>query len=117
MLFNSVSYLVFFPIVFALYWIAKPGKVRQVVLLFASYFFYMSWLPKYGLLLFGLTTVNYFLGLGIDKFKEQKNLSKAIFALGLLVNLGSLCYYKYANFVLQSIEDALKYFNLINSKR
>lgn len=112
MLFNSVSYLVFFPIVFALYWLAKPGKVRQVVLLVASYFFYMSWLPKYGLLLFGLTFINYFLGLGIDKFKNQKAYAKTIFILGLFVNLGSLCYYKYANFVLQSIEDAFKYLNL-----
>ena len=102
MLFNSVSYLVFFPCVFALYWLLPGGKPRQAVLLIASYFFYMSWLPQYGLLLAGLTIANYFLGLGLARWREQ---SKPIFALGLILNLGALCYFKYANFVLQSIED------------
>lgn len=102
MLFNSVSYLVFFPCVFALYWLLPAGRPRQAMLLVASYFFYMSWLPQYGLLLAGLTLVNYLLGWALDRYRSQ---AKAIFALGLLVNLGSLCYFKYANFVLQSIED------------
>ncbi|MCA9818825.1 MAG: MBOAT family protein, partial [Cyanobacteria bacterium HKST-UBA01] len=97
-----VSYLVFFPCVFALYWLLPSGRPRQAMLLVASYFFYMSWLPQYGLLLAGLTLVNYMLGWAIDRYRSK---AKAIFALGLLVNLGSLCYFKYANFVLQSIED------------
>ena len=109
MLFNSVSYLVFFPVVFTIYWLSPAGKFRQFVLLAASYFFYMSWLPQYGLLLLGLTVVNYFLGLLIASGIKR---SKLFFIIGLIVNLGSLCYYKYANFVLEAVEDCLKAFNI-----
>lgn len=110
MLFNSVSYLIFFPCVFALYWLLPAGKPRQSILLLASYFFYMSWLPQYGLLLAGLTAANYILGLALDRYRRQ---SKFIFSLGLLLNLGSLCYLKYANFVLQSIEDAASNMSMV----
>ncbi|MEZ4489172.1 MAG: MBOAT family O-acyltransferase [Cyanobacteriota/Melainabacteria group bacterium] len=109
MLFNSVSYLVFFPIVFALYWVIPNGRGRQAFLLFASYFFYMSWMPQYGLLLAGLTAANYGLGLAIYR---SKSWSKLLFALGIILNLGALCYYKYTNFLLQSLESALDYLHL-----
>ena len=103
MLFNSISYLVFFPCVFALYWLVPAGRSRKFILLGASYFFYMSWMPPYGLLLFSLTVVNYFLGLSLEKWRSFAN---QIFSVGLLINLGALCYYKYANFFLDSIETA-----------
>lgn len=105
MLFNSVSYLIFFPCVFLLYWLCPAGKLRKWLLLLSSYFFYMSWIPQYGLLLFLLTVSNYFLGLAISNWRRA---SKAFFIAGISLNLGALCYYKYANFVLQSCEEFIR---------
>ncbi len=107
MLFNSINYLIFFPLVLALYWLS-PRKYGQVLLLVASYLFYMSWVPLYGLLIFGLTLFNYFLGRAIEGNQQHK---KIILVFGIVFNLGALCYYKYADFVLQSIKSALKLSN------
>jgi alginate O-acetyltransferase complex protein AlgI len=104
MLFNSITYLVFFPIVFALYWCARE-RFRIPILLIASYLFYMSWIPAYAILLLVLTIANYVLGMALAKFHHA---AKGVLTLGLLLNLGVLCFYKYANFFLQSIEQALK---------
>jgi len=104
MLFSSFNYLVFLPIVFGLYWVL-PDKFRKGLLLVASYFFYMSWLPKYGLLLFALTIVNYFLGLLIARAEERK---KLLLTLAVVVNLGTLCFFKYTNFLLDSVWQSLK---------
>lgn len=69
MLFNSVDYLCFFPIVVLLYF-AFPKKVRNIWLLFASYYFYMSWNMKYGLLIFFVTALTYLGGLFVGKFRK-----------------------------------------------
>ena len=67
MIFNSLGFLVFFPIVILLYYIVPKG-LQNLWLLFASYFFYMSWDPVYGILLFFITFMTYIAGLiiGID---------------------------------------------------
>ncbi len=104
MLFNSINYLIFFPIVLALYWVV-PAKFRRVLLFFASYVFYMSWMPIYGFLILFLTGINYFFGLLIERSKTAK---KAIFIAAIAVNLLTLCYYKYTNFLIASVFDALK---------
>lgn len=101
MLFNSFSYLVFLPIVFALYW-TVPVSFRKVLLLVASYFFYMSWKWEYGFLIAALTIVNYFIGARIDAVEEGKPARKQILVAGLIFNLGCLCFYKYANFLIDS---------------
>lgn len=103
MLFNSFSYLVFLPVVFLLYW-TVPVKFRKVLLLVASYFFYMSWKWEYGFLIAGLTIVNYFIGAKIDSIDPEKQPAKrkGILVAGLVFNLGCLCFYKYATFLLDS---------------
>ncbi len=103
MLFTSLSYLFFFPIVFCLYWLA-PKDWRRGLLLVASYVFYMCWIPVYGLLLLVLTAVNYVLGLAIDRFKPR---ARAILTLGLMANICALIYFKYTNFVLDSLKSTL----------
>lgn len=50
MLFNSLTYLIFFPAICILYW-CIPSKYRNVMLLIASYYFYMSWEPTYAILI------------------------------------------------------------------
>jgi alginate O-acetyltransferase complex protein AlgI len=120
MIFSSIQYLLFLPIVVFLYWRTK-GSVRLWLVVLSSLFFYMSWLPIYGLLLIALVTVNWILGLKIHdcftrsgsttsadelpvfKSDADKQRAKAYFGLGLLVNVGALCYYKYTNFLIDNI--------------
>ncbi len=98
MLFNSFTYLLFLPLVVALHWILPP-VCRRGLLLIASYIFYMKWMPSYGTLILGLTVANYLFGLAIEKFKEK---GKAILIAGLVFNIGALCFFKYANFLISS---------------
>ncbi|MBX9570427.1 MAG: hypothetical protein K2X77_16135 [Candidatus Obscuribacterales bacterium] len=104
MLFSSISYFIFFPIVFALYWIA-PLRARRALLLVASYVFYMSWIPAYGLLIMLLTVLNYFIGWSLESFRKH---SKVLLVFGLIVNLGTLCFFKYTNFLLANLSDLLR---------
>jgi alginate O-acetyltransferase complex protein AlgI len=99
MLFNSFTYLVFLPIVVLLYWLL-PNSFKKTLLLIASYVFYMNWMPAYGLLILALTLVNYLIGLLIERNQKQK---KALLVLGLVFNLACLCFFKYANFLIDSI--------------
>lgn len=101
MLFNSFDYLLFLPTVVALYW-ACNQRFRPVLLLLASYFFYMSWFAKYGLLLILLTAVNYSIGLILVHSKVQGNKRLAAFVIGICANLGCLVFFKYTNFLLES---------------
>lgn len=105
MLFNSFTYLVFLPLVVLLYWIL-PRSFGKTLLLVASYVFYMHWMPAYGLLILALTGVNYALGLGIAGRAENKK--KGLLLWGLIFNLGCLCFFKYANFLVDSFWQAFK---------
>lgn len=102
MIFSSLQYLVFLPIIVLLYWQMR-GTARLVLVVLASYFFYMSWLPVYGTLLLVMTTANWLLALAMDRCRTRPGALKALLGLGLLGNLGCLCYYKYANFFLSNI--------------
>lgn len=102
MLFNSFVYLVFLPLVVALHWIL-PVRFRRALLLIASYIFYMNWMPTYGILILALTVANYFLGLAIARVKQNK----PILVAGLIFNIGCLCFFKYANFLISSAWHAL----------
>lgn len=109
MLFNSFTYMLFLPAVVSLYW-GIPNRYRTTLLLVASYIFYMNWKPTYGLLILALTVINYLIGLALEKFKTQK---KPILIAGLVFNLGCLCFFKYANFLLQSIFSGLHGLNAL----
>lgn len=85
MLFNSLPYLVFFPVVFALYWLS-PRALKKPLLLLASYVFYMSWIPKYGLMVAALTAVNYAIGLLLGKFQNQNQNQNLNLNLNLNLN-------------------------------
>ncbi len=73
MLFNSLHFLIFFPIVVGIYYLI-PQKIRSYWLLAASYYFYMCWNAKYVLLLLFSTVVTYVSGILLEKFaKNEKN--------------------------------------------
>lgn len=96
MLFNSLEFILFFPVVCLLYF-AVPHKLRWLVLLIASYYFYMSWKASYALLLLSVTLINYLAGLLLDntKVKEKR---KFILVSALVLSLSTLYYFKYFNF-------------------
>lgn len=100
MLFNSLQYLLFLPLVVLAYWLV-PTRLRIVLLLVASYYFYMSWMKSYGVLLFGLTAVNYAFGLAIAKLAPAQSKRLALIA-GITFNVGILALFKYTNFFLDT---------------
>lgn len=99
MLFNSLSYAIFLPLVFIIYWLL-PNKYRWILLLIASYYFYMSWNAKYVFLIFITTFTSYLCAILIEKKPEHK---KLILTITLLVCLGILFVFKYFNFFFESI--------------
>lgn len=99
MLFNSLSYAIFLPLVFIIYWLL-PNKYRWILLLIASYYFYMSWNAKYVFLIFITTFTSYLCAILIEKNREHK---KLILIITLLVCLGILFVFKYFNFFFESI--------------
>lgn len=110
MLFNSMAFAIFLPIVFIIYW-AIPHKFRWPILLVASYYFYMSWNPKYVTLILLTTVVSFFSAKYIAKSNNQKN-RKIILCVTFIVCLGVLFFFKYFNFVSESIAAALKAISL-----
>ncbi|MBZ0188013.1 MAG: hypothetical protein K8F91_17330, partial [Candidatus Obscuribacterales bacterium] len=106
MLFNSLAYMIFLPVVFLLYW-KSPFRMRTPLLLLASYVFYMWWQPVYGLLIFGLTVFNYFFAFWLAKAAERK---KLVFSLGIAFNCLVLCFFKYAYFVHDLSNSTFKFF-------
>lgn len=107
MLFCSEHFFVFFLVVFFTYW-AMPWKRGRVwLLLVASFYFYASWNHWLALLICVTTAMDYVVARAMDAMSSQRG-RKVLLVLSLIVNLGLLAYFKYANFFLQSVEDALK---------
>ncbi|MBD5543225.1 MAG: MBOAT family protein [Lachnospiraceae bacterium] len=104
MIFNSIDYLLFFPVVVCLYFL-MPKRLKNVWLLVVSYFFYMQWNAKYALLLAGSTFITYVGGLFIERFRNQgKEVpAKACLGFTFLLNLLILFFFKYINFAIDNI--------------
>lgn len=109
MLFNSFTYILFLPVVFFFYW-ALPYAYRWILLLVASYYFYMSWNPKYILLIAGVTLISYWSALSLEKAGEKGK--KIILLLTSLVCLGLLFLFKYFNFAAESLCRGLQFFSI-----
>ncbi len=98
MLFNSLAFAIFLPIVFGLYW-ALPHRLRWAVLLLSSCYFYMSWNAKYIILILFTTIVSYISAILMERFSLKR---KVLLLLTLSVSLGILFIFKYFNFVSES---------------
>ena len=106
MLFNSLTYLLFLPIVFILYWnLRKHLKKQNILILIASYIFYGWWDWRFLSLIIFSTLIDYFVGKKIS-ISLSKRSSKLYLLVSLLVNLGFLGIFKYYNFFVQSWIDA-----------
>ncbi|TGV04429.1 MBOAT family O-acyltransferase [Flavivirga rizhaonensis] len=107
MLFNSFAFLLFLIIVFLLYWsvFSKKNTYRNLFLLIVSYVFYGWWDYRFlGLILLS-TVVDYFIGRQLERTGIKKK-RKLLFILSLSVNLGTLAFFKYYNFFIESWVDA-----------
>lgn len=99
MLFNSLEFVLFLPLVFVVYWFipTRHARYRCIFILIASYYFYMSWNAKYVFLIFLTTFVSYFSAIALEKASD--NVSKQrIVALSAIVSIGVLFFFKYYNF-------------------
>lgn len=103
MLFNSLTYLIFFPTICILYW-CLPSKYRNAMLLIASYYFYMSWEPTYAILIIITSLSTWGCALLIDKKEKQK---KQIISLCIIINLFILFTFKYYNFAITTITSTI----------
>ncbi len=101
MLFSSIPFLYYFlPSVLILYFIA-PKKLKNTVLMLSSLVFYGWGEPKYVVLMIASIVIGYFSGILIEAF-SQKKLSKVFLGTSVVVNLGFLAYFKYADFFIEN---------------
>lgn len=103
MLFNSISYAIFLPCIFLLYWLL-PHQYRWIMLLISSYIFYMSWNIKYIVLIFTTTLVSYLCAILIEK-TNNPFLKKVFLLLAFLICFGILYIFKYFNFSMEILSN------------
>lgn len=104
MLFTTIDFLLFFPLVVLVYFVL-PERVKNGWLLAASYYFYMSWNPVYALLILICTFATYLAARVVDG-QENERVRKVCFVGGLVVVFGILGYFKYTNFLVENINRA-----------
>jgi D-alanyl-lipoteichoic acid acyltransferase DltB (MBOAT superfamily) len=110
MLFNSAEFLIFFPLVVMLFF-ATPHRYRWILLLAASYYFYMSWKVEYALLIGASTLVSFYAARQMGRLPDQRQRRKFL-VLSLCFNLGVLFGFKYFNFFNDSARAVFDRFNL-----
>jgi alginate O-acetyltransferase complex protein AlgI len=106
MLFCSVPFTLFFVAVFLTYWALPWHRGRVLLLLGASLYFYASWNRWLAVVLFVSTLVDYCVARGMEATGSPR-LRRLLLLVSLVGNVGLLCYFKYANFFLQSLEEAV----------
>ncbi len=106
MLFNSLEFALFLPVVFLIYWfvVRESLKAQNILMLAASYVFYGWWDWRFLLLLVVLSLTNYFIGTGISGYREKKA-GRILLIAGLVMNIGVLAFFKYFNFFIDSFID------------
>ncbi|MEO8255293.1 MAG: MBOAT family O-acyltransferase [Flavobacterium sp.] len=116
MFFNSLTFVIFLPIVFFLYWLVcnKNKTTQNTLLIIASYYFYSCWDWRFLFLLVFSTFLDYYTGIQIEKSKKESN-RKFWFWLSIGINLGFLGMFKYYNFFANSFAELMQGFGLKTS--
>ncbi|BAO75042.1 MBOAT family O-acyltransferase [Winogradskyella sp. PG-2] len=111
MIFNSIDFAIFLPIVFILYWfiVNRNLKLQNALIVFASYIFYGWWDSRFLTLILFSTLVDYSVGVALSK-QENKSKRKVLLWTSILVNLGFLGFFKYYNFFLDNFISAFSFF-------
>jgi alginate O-acetyltransferase complex protein AlgI len=102
MLFNSLDYLFFLPLVVALYYLL-PHRLRWMLIFVSSCFFYMAFIPKYILVLFAIIGIDYTAAIWMEKLSGQPR--KRLLMVSLFANIGILAFFKYFGFANQTLID------------
>ena len=110
MLFDSLDFAIYLPVVFAIYWMLNKSELKwqNLFLLVASYAFYGWWDIRFLILIAISTVVDYFVALGLDR-QEDPTQRKRLLWISLIVNLGLLAFFKYANFFIDSFIDTFQF--------
>src|SRR5258707_12256982 len=103
MLFNSLTFVVFFVIVVAAYWSIRSWNARKNLLVVASYIFYGAWNPPFAALLFSTTAMDFWLGRQMAKGKGRRP-RRAWLVGSVCMNLSMPGFFKYGNFLLQNFQ-------------
>ncbi len=111
MLFNSIDFAIFLPIVFGLYWFFADRnlKIQNLIIVVSSYVFYGWWDWRFLPLFIFSTVVDYLIGLSLLKQENQRN-RKILLWISISVNLGFLGFFKYYNFFLDNFITAFSFF-------
>src|SRR5689334_23683999 len=107
MLFCSVEFIIFFAILLLVYWSIPWRRARVWLLLVASFCFYASWNKWLAIIICVSTLLDYLLALGMECSTVPWR-RKLLLGVSLLANLGMLCYFKYVNFFLESMNALLQ---------
>jgi len=109
MLFNSIEFAIFLPVVFALYWALVKSRLSQnILLLVASYIFYGWWDWRFLSLILLSTFLDYFIGLRLSR--SSGTTKKLLLSASILFNLGVLGFFKYWNFFIENFVTAFTFF-------
>ena len=111
MVFNSLTFVVFFACVLALHSMPFGWTTRKINLLIASYLFYAAWNPPFVLLLWISTVVDWYAAQGLVK-SERPTARRAWMLLSVVVNLGMLGYFKYGTFMLENFQAVMAAFGI-----
>jgi alginate O-acetyltransferase complex protein AlgI len=106
-LFCTSNFVIFFAALCAAYWVLPWARARVWLLLGSSFYFYACWNKWLALLVTASTAADYLIALGIDRPGATPRRRRLLLCTSLVGNLGLLCYFKYANFFLQSALDGL----------
>jgi D-alanyl-lipoteichoic acid acyltransferase DltB (MBOAT superfamily) len=111
MLFNSLEFAFFLPIVFCLYWLCNKNlKLQNGVLLLSSYYFYSCWDWRFLSLIILSTIVDYCIGLGLKNESHSISVRKLLLWISIGVNIGLLGFFKYYNFFIEQFTAAFTLF-------
>ncbi len=114
MIFNSVTFLIFFILFFQFYWLINnklPISYRNIFTILSSYLFYGWWDWRFLSLIIISSSADYFIGLGLAR-AQKKNGRKMLLILSIVVNLGILGFFKYFNFFIESLNEFMHFFSL-----
>ena len=111
MLFNSITFLIFFTIFFLIYWFVanRNVKIQNLILLLGSYVFYSFTDWRFLSFLIGISALNYLLGVYIEQATKYK---RFLMYIGLLQGIGGLAFFKYYNFFITSFNDVFHSLNV-----
>jgi len=113
MLFNSLDFAIFLPIVFFLYWFVMQNNLRHqnALIVLSSYIFYGWWDWRFLFLIIFSSCLDYFIGKRL-KTESQQSKRKILLWVSIITNLGFLGFFKYYNFFLENFIDAFTLFGL-----